>query len=121
MSSVLARISQVNKDAIPAIVTFTFSDAKGQEHAFAEKEPVIFELCPSANEPYPTFAEIPCRVLEYWQDASGRQLCLIDTELPWGIESSEGETKFIVLASHLVPPTSAQQVRQDGLPGSSSR
>lgn len=121
MIFVAARILRVDRTAFPAVVAFTITDANGQEHSFAEKEPVIFAQGPSANEPYPAFAEIQCQVLDNWKDAGGRELCRIDIGIPWGVESTEGETKLVVLASQLVKPASAQQSGLDGQPGSSSR
>jgi hypothetical protein len=41
-------------------------------------------------------------VIELVSDAAGRDVVLIDTDRPWGVESVEGATRFEVFAESLV-------------------
>jgi len=115
MIFVIAQILGVNEDPSPAVLELEFADAFGCKHAFSEKEPILFERPPSSAEPYPALASIACTVAERWRDENGRELCRIDTELPWHIASSEAKTEFVVLASQLVHSSTVPPV---GLAGS---
>jgi hypothetical protein len=51
---------------------------------------------------YPQAGVVPCEVISRWQDDEGRQLVRINTAKPWGVESDEGVTEFVVLSEQVV-------------------
>jgi hypothetical protein len=94
-------ISQWVDDHQPGFVECVLTDADGQQHRFVEKVPIVTvaELDPASS--YPQQGEIDCTVVRphHWSD--GKQVVEVDTGLPWGVESTEGQTRFIVLSEHL--------------------
>ena len=78
------------------------TDAWETEWLFEEKVPVVSADELDAQSPYPQAGIIACHVVKKWLDEDGRELATIDTEQPWGVESSEGTTKFDILADQLI-------------------
>jgi len=76
-------------------------DALGDEHLFVEKVPVVTRVHLDAASSYPQGGVIACIVLGRSEHGDGRQLVHIDTQTPWGIESTEGKDRFDVFAEQL--------------------
>jgi hypothetical protein len=76
-------------------------DATGHEHLFVEKVPVVTaaSLGETSNFPQPGF--VACIVIGRNKHEDGRQLVQIDTQTPWGIETTVGRTKFEVFSEQL--------------------
>ena len=101
MQGVVIEISRLVDDHFPGFVECLLIDSAGEKHVFVEKAPVVSgEL--SSTSTLPAAGAIACVVESEWQDHEGRALVNINTEKPWGVESSAGQTRFVVLASQLV-------------------
>src|SRR5215471_11505967 len=91
----------VDDDPQPGIVACEFEDAEGYLHTVIEKQAVASEVCLDASSAYPRPGIIRCEVLTQWRDSKGRELARITTERPYSIETTEGLSEFVVLASQL--------------------
>jgi hypothetical protein len=102
MTSVSVEVTRFVDDHFPGFVECTLTDAHGQVHTFVEKAPVVSTESLVANSKYPCAGVIACTVEADFTDPLGRKLARINTEHPWNIESSSGETKFVVASTQLV-------------------
>jgi hypothetical protein len=95
------QITRFARDDNPGWVACEFFDADNRSHTFEEKAPVVsLEYLDEASE-YPRPGIIACTVLTSWQERKGRDLVRINTDIPWGIESAEGLSEFVVLSTQL--------------------
>ena len=101
MPSLKVTIARFVDDHQPGFVECTFSDASGITHSIIEKVPVISAEQLWIDSKYPRPGEIECTVLQKFTDARG-DLAKIDTEIPDHIESTRGETEFVVFWSEIV-------------------
>lgn len=92
----------------PGWVECRLVDGHGQEWSFVEKAPVVTAEGLDAGSPYPREGVIACEVIERRLDAGGREVAIIDTERPWGIEATSGQTRFEVRPEQIV------EIAQDG-------
>jgi hypothetical protein len=74
---------------------------EGRKHLFIEKVPVVTVEDLTEVSSYPRRGTIECVLLRQWRDSEGREIASIDTDKPWGIESTAGQTQFDVLTSQL--------------------
>jgi hypothetical protein len=88
-------------DDQPGWVACELVDASGRRHNFVEKVPVVYLEYLDALSPYPLPGAIACEVVARWEDDDGRQLARIDTLRPFGVESTEEVTEFVVLAGQV--------------------
>jgi hypothetical protein len=102
MIQVSIQITRFVDPGQPGFVECVLIDAHGKSHAFIEKVPVVTHLDLWSDSTYPVADFIACEIEAELVDSSGRALARINTERPWGMESSTGETHFVVLASQLV-------------------
>jgi len=86
----------------PGFVECRFQDAHGHVHVVVEKVPVVTTEDLRSNSQYPLLGAIECTMEEEYKDDSGRSLVVVNTELPWHIESSTGQTKFELLSSQVL-------------------
>ncbi len=93
----------------PGIVACEFIDAHGHHHTIIEKAPVLSVEVLDADSKYPRPGAARCVVLNSWRDTSERDLVRISTTHPYGIESSEGLSEFVVLKSQISMPSSDLQ------------
>ena len=77
-------------------------DAFGQSHIFIEKVPIVTAEDLWSNSAYPRQGEIAIERLTERKDEKGYWLTRVSTKRPWGIESTTGETEFVLLASQIV-------------------
>ena len=89
-------------DEQPGWVECTFVDDVGNEHLVREKAPVVSSANLHAGSQYPQPGIIGCTVLRRQRTADGHVVVSVDTELPWGIQSVEGRSRFDVRAESLV-------------------
>jgi penicillin-binding protein 1A len=82
----------------PGFVECTLTDAAGKVWTFVEKVPIVSSESLDASSTYPQPGAIGCVVLSRRRDDLGREVLLIDTSKPDGVESTDGETRFEVLA-----------------------
>ena len=85
----------------PGFVAASLTDAFGVAHIFHEKAPVLADADIDCSTPLPIDGWIGCNVIERFTD-EGRALVRIDTEKPWGIESTNGDYQFVVLAEFVM-------------------
>jgi hypothetical protein len=102
MPAVAVRITRFVDDHQPGFVECQLVDAAGDSHFFVEKAPVVTTQVLLSNSSYPCPGAIDCQVLAQWQDANGVGLYRIDTSKPWGIESNDGITEFVVTGSQML-------------------
>jgi hypothetical protein len=95
-------------ESFPGWVEFRLVDALGQSHTFRDKVPMVTEEVLWDDSVYPCAGSVACEVVRRWQD-QGRALCEISTASPWSIESKEGRTNFVVLASQVAEPPKSWQ------------
>ena len=96
----------VDDDPQPGIVACEFEDAEGRRHTVIEKQVMATETSLDAGSAYPQPGVIPCEILSRWRDSEGRELARITAERPYSIETTEGLSEFVVLATQLAPDCS---------------
>jgi hypothetical protein len=94
-------VRYVSDEPQPGLVECVLVDALGNQHSFVEKSPVVSCENLLAVSIYPRSCIIACLIEEEWIDESARNLVRIDTSRPWGVESIDGATVFVVLSSQL--------------------
>jgi hypothetical protein len=85
----------------PGWVDAAFRDARGREHVFREKAPVLSTDDLDASSSYPQPGVIACEIISRRHDADGTEIVTVTTERPWGCESVAGEYHFDVLPEQL--------------------
>jgi hypothetical protein len=92
----------ISDEPQPGIVQCEFSDAHARRWSFVDKTAIFSAEHLDFLTAYPQPGVIACEIIRRTQDERGRDLMLVDTERPWGVESIEGIMRFEVLASSLV-------------------
>lgn len=101
MPAIPVLITRFVDDHQPGFVECFFVDALGETHTFVEKVPVVSTESLCATSPYPCDGVIECEIEEEWSDKMGRAVARVSTARPWGMESTTGLTRFIVVSSQL--------------------
>jgi hypothetical protein len=102
MYYVRVQIIRYVDDYQPGWVECAFQDAWGREWMFIDKLPIFTEAYLDEQSNYPQPGFIACEIIRTWRDDNKRELISIDTSRPWGIEATDGETQFDVLAEQIV-------------------
>jgi hypothetical protein len=102
MAAVPVEIIRFVDEGFPGFVECLLTDADGQQHHIVEKVSVVTTEHLCADSAYPARGIVACEVGLEWTDSKGRSLARINTERPWGIESTEGATTFVVLSSQVL-------------------
>jgi hypothetical protein len=102
MPALAVEISRFVDESNPGFVECLLVDALGHSHLFVEKVPVVTTEDLWSTSTYPRPGVIACEVEAEWKDGEGQSLARVSTELPWHVESTVGQTQFVVLASQLV-------------------
>ena len=92
----------ISDEPQPGIVECKFSDAHGRQWSFVEKTAIVSAEHLNAQTSYPQPGVIACEIVGRSRDSTGREIILIDTELPWGVESVDGSNRFEVLPASLI-------------------
>lgn len=101
MFGVIVEILRYVDDWQPGWVECRLIDVRGQEWSFVEKVPVVTTDLLDASSDYPTRGVVACQVVNRRKEDS-REVVTIDTEFPWGVESTTGDTRFHVMPEQLV-------------------
>ena len=101
MPFVSVQIVRFTDAAFPGWVVCALLDASGREWEFIDKVPVFTSALLDEFSVYPQPGVIACEVVGQRTDERGRPLCTIDTERPWGVAATSGETRFEVCAHQL--------------------
>jgi hypothetical protein len=86
----------------PGWVEFDLLDARGQRHTFREKVPVVSSEDLDASSAFPRAGVVACTKVGAVDESDGRRVITVDTESPWGVESTDGKTRFELLAEQLM-------------------
>jgi hypothetical protein len=92
----------ISNEPQPGIVECEFSDAHGRHWIVIDKTAVVSGDDLDSRTSYPRPGVIACEVVGRSRDATGREITLVDTEHPWGVESVEGSMRFEVLPASLI-------------------
>ena len=101
MLAVRVTIFRYADAAQPGWVECRLVDALGYEHVFVEKVPVVTTAHLDAASSFPEEGFIACIDVGRNERDDGRQFVRIDTQTPWGIESTAGKCQFDVLSEQL--------------------
>lgn len=101
MDELLVQIDRFVDDHQPGFVECSLVDAYGVKYIFVEKIPIVTVESLGKDSSYPRPGAIGCQVERRWSTSDGRSLVEVSTAVPWGIESTSGETRFVVHAFHL--------------------
>jgi hypothetical protein len=85
----------------PGWVAAEFIDANGTQHTIIDKVPIFTKSDLRSDSVYPQPGVAACEILNRMEDDQGRRLARITVHKPWGLESVNGETEFVVLESQL--------------------
>ena len=85
----------------PGFVECKLVDALGREHLFVEKVPVVTLEYLDASSRYPKQGVVACRIVEK-KRVDNRDVFRVNTEEPWGVESTAGEVEFDVFPEQLL-------------------
>jgi hypothetical protein len=86
----------------PGIIECSLTDTQGQNWLFILKQYDATAEDLDENSYYPQPGVIACTIIETKTDAAGREIVLIDTDQPRGIESRTEHTRFMVYRDQLV-------------------
>ena len=101
MPSVAIQIARFVDEYQPGIVECVLVDAFGRPHVFIERAPVVSTENHGSTSCCPRPGAIACEVIAEWWNEDGQALTRVNTERPWGAESTEGLTEFVVPASEV--------------------
>ena len=101
MYKVAVQIVRFTDASQPGWVECVLRDATGRVWTFVEKVPVVTQADLDEHSVYPQPGVIACEIIERRKDERGRMLCTIDTERPWGVPATTGETRFDVCAEQI--------------------
>ena len=102
MLAVRIQICRYVDDAQPGWVECILTDAFGEKHVFVEKVPVVTAAQLDTSSKFPQLGLIACTVHETDEAISDLVYVRIDTEAPWGVASSTGQSEFVVSEEQLV-------------------
>ena len=88
-------------EGFPGWVACEFTDATGQQHTIIDKVPIVSLEDLDASSQYPRSGSVPCSVLEKSRGADGVQLVRVTTSEPVPIDTVEGKSEFVVIASEV--------------------
>jgi hypothetical protein len=101
MTGIRVEIRRYVDDGFPGVVECWLTDADDREWCIIEKVPVVTLEELDARSPYPRPGIIACRVIERRVGADGREVVVVDTEEPWHVEATTGETRFVIRPEQL--------------------
>lgn len=102
MQGVNVQIAKYLGDDQPGWVECNLTDAQGRDWRFVEKLPIVTRDSLNASSALPQPGVIACEVVSNSFDVAGHAIAEIDTARPWGVESTEGVTRFVVRAEQLM-------------------
>jgi hypothetical protein len=106
-AQLIVQIDRFVDEHFPGFVECSLIDVSGEKHVFVDKVPIFTVENLTASSQYPRPGVIACVIHREWRAEDGSLLTEVSTLQPWGIESSDGKSSFVVLASQLSPNTLA--------------
>ncbi len=85
----------------PGLVEVMMTDASGRQWTFVDKWPIFSAQTLTDQTQYPVGVLIDCELTD--EDVGGidQNLVLISTEKPWGVQTTEGQTEFVIRRDQL--------------------
>jgi hypothetical protein len=102
MTAVKVVITRYVDDSQPGWVECRLVDAADREWLFVEKVPIVTAVNLGEDTVFPCPGVIACEIVSRRRGPRGHELVMINTESPWGIESTSGCASFEVEAEQLV-------------------
>lgn len=93
MHGITITIERFTDEWQPGWVECALVDVIGKRHPFEEKVPVVTTEDVDASSEYPRPGIIGCTIVRS-RPLDGREVVIVDTSLPWRIESRSGRTQF---------------------------
>jgi hypothetical protein len=91
----------VDQEPQPGIIECVFRDAEDQTHTIIDKIPMFTTAALGADSNYPQPAEVVCGLLERITASDNRRLARISIVEPYGMESTDGKSEFVVDGAYL--------------------
>lgn len=101
MVGVSVAIHRYVDDSYPGWVECRLTDSHGHEWLFVEKVPIVSVEDLDAASDYPQPGVVACEVVRR-TGAGADEVVEIDTERPWVIVATTGETRFEVRSEQIV-------------------
>jgi hypothetical protein len=102
VSSLLSlQIDRFVDNSQPGFVECSLVDAYGARHLFVEKVPVVTAEDLWSDSDFPRQGVIACEIEREFAVDVDQPLLQVNTELPWHVESTTGETRFVVRMSQV--------------------
>ena len=102
MFGVKAKITRcIDDEGYPTFVECQFVDAHGCTQIFNDKDVIFTTETLDRNSHYPIDDIVGCKIIER-KNIDKREIVKVNTELPWGNESTKGETLFEVLQEQII-------------------
>ena len=101
MAELRVQIVRYVDDGFPGFVACEFTDATGQQHTIVDKVPIVSVEDLDASSQYPRPGAVPCSILETMRRENGVPLLRITTREPVPIDTVNGQSEFVVLASEV--------------------
>jgi len=92
----------------PGFVECVLVDVRGRKWIFNEKIPIVSSEILDADSEYPRPGFIGCSIIRWQQNEGGRQSVVVNTEQPWHVESTDGNTVFEVFVEQIEDVLAAQ-------------
>ena len=93
----------------PGSVECELTDAHGRKWRFVEKLPIVTRDSLHVSSVFPQRGVIACEVISNSIDVAAGAVAEIDTTRPWGVESTDGVTRFVVRSEQLMTFEDADQ------------
>ena len=101
MNLLVQIIRYVSREPQPGIVACEFTDAENRTHTLIDKVPIFSVSDLNEADSYPQPGLVRCDIVNTWWEEDGRELVRISTSRD-GVESTEGQSGFVVLRKQLV-------------------
>ncbi len=102
MDRIQVKIIEYVDPGFPGWVRCSFYDAYGIEHFLTEKVPAVTLENLDENSVYPKLGVIAGQIEKTFINSSNKEIVIINTDIPWGIETENGETIFEVHRNQLI-------------------
>ena len=101
MPAIKVRITRLVDTSQPGFVECQLVDANDRVWLFIEKIPVVTTEALWIESEYPRDGAIGCEVVGRSMDRNG-EIVIVETLRPWGVESTDGVTRFEIRQSDLL-------------------
>jgi|GEM_PF-793483 len=96
LGKVAATATRFVDAAQPGWIECVLIDISGRAHTFVDKVPVITTEAFDERTAYPQPVALDCEIMDRYALPDGRMVIAINTSTPWGLESTEGRTHFLL-------------------------